>query len=388
MHRMPIIGTSGRRSPREWLPALILALLLASSASADVVVKEKSVSEGLGGFGNATTSRTWIVAGDRSRSEDEAAYTGRFKALAGGGKPRGSVLITRIDKGVVWHLDADKQEYTETTFDEMRAMMSSAAEGKDAKGADMTWSVDVKRTGAKQDVNGFRAEQVIITCEGKPRNPEKGSEGAGIRLVMDEWLSKDVPASHEITEYYKRYAAALGVDAQAPGVSAAAQRMYGNGLKELAAKLKDLDGFAVRSTFSISSVGSAEQAQQMEQAQRTADEKSRAAKAKGDEAEAGGSKKDAEDAKDKDDDASALKGGVGGLAGKLGGFLGKKSARSMKKDDGQAEKDSGESTAPGSSVPGDGSMMKVVTDVVSITSSSAPDGSFDVPAGYKLQKRK
>ena len=31
---------SGRRSPREWLPALILALLLSSSASTDVVIRE------------------------------------------------------------------------------------------------------------------------------------------------------------------------------------------------------------------------------------------------------------------------------------------------------------------------------------------------------------
>ena len=72
MQRMPGFIASGRRSPREWLPALILALLLCSSASADVVIKEKSVSEGPGGFGNRTTSRTLIVAGDKSRSEDEA----------------------------------------------------------------------------------------------------------------------------------------------------------------------------------------------------------------------------------------------------------------------------------------------------------------------------
>ena len=54
-------------------PALILALLSCSSASADVVIKEKSVSEGLGGFGDGTSSRTLIVAGNRSRSGDETS---------------------------------------------------------------------------------------------------------------------------------------------------------------------------------------------------------------------------------------------------------------------------------------------------------------------------
>jgi hypothetical protein len=42
---------------------------------------------------------------------------------------------------------------------------------------------------------------------------------------------------------------------------------------------------------------------------------------------------------------------------------------------------SGPGTAAG------GPLMKVVTEVISISTSSAPAGSFDVPAGYKLQKK-
>lgn len=42
MQRMRGCIASGRRSPREWRPALILAPLLSSSASADVVIKERS----------------------------------------------------------------------------------------------------------------------------------------------------------------------------------------------------------------------------------------------------------------------------------------------------------------------------------------------------------
>ena len=35
----------------------------------------KTVSEGLGGFGNASTEGTLVVSGDRSRSEDLVTYT-------------------------------------------------------------------------------------------------------------------------------------------------------------------------------------------------------------------------------------------------------------------------------------------------------------------------
>ncbi|MCX6635655.1 MAG: hypothetical protein NT090_11325, partial [Acidobacteria bacterium] len=235
MQRMPGFIASGRRASREWLPALILALLLSSSASADVVIREKSVSEGLGGFGNGTTSRTLIVAGDKSRSEDEATYTGRFKTLAGGGKPHTTVSITRIDKEVIWSLEPEKKQYTELTFAQMREMMQKglaegekAAQEARAKDAEMTFTVDVKRTGAKETVNGFPAEQVIITCVGKPKNPEKGAlekgaKSAELRMVMDQWLTKSAPGAQEQAEFYKRFAGKLGLDLELSGINAVAR---------------------------------------------------------------------------------------------------------------------------------------------------------------------
>ncbi len=378
MHRMPVRGASGR-SPREWLPVVILALLLASAASADVVIKEKSVSEGLAGFGNGTTNRTMIVAGDKSRSEDEFTYTGRFKTLASGGKTRTTIAITRVDKELIWNLDQEKKEYTELTFAEMRRLMSAGqAEGEKPQDADMTFTVDVQRPGEKQDVNGFPAEHVIITCTGKPKNPEKGAEQAELRLTMDEWLTKNAPGSAEVTAYYKMFAEKIGLDMETSGIGATAQRMYGNGIREMTAKLKGLGGFPVKSTFTIAGPPQTQQAaadQKAQQAQREADRE----KAK--EAEASAEKRqDAED-------AAALGSGKGGLSGKIGGFLGRKAARAaQKKAEEKAEQKADEGSSSGSGAAG-GPLMKVVTEVVSISTSRAPAGSFEVPAGYKLQKK-
>jgi hypothetical protein len=381
MHRMPFLGTSGSRSPREWLPVLILALLLASAASADVVIKEKSVSEGLGGFGNGTTNRTMIVAGDKSRSEDEVAYTGRFKSLAGGGKPRTSVAITRVDKEVIWNLDPEKKQYTELTFADMRKLMSAGqAEGEKPKDAEMTFTVDVKRTGEKQDVNGFPAEHVIITTVGKPKNPEKGAENSELRMVMDEWLTKSAPGSNEMTAYYKLFAEKMGLDMESSGISSMAQRMYGNGMKEMAAKLKDLGGFPVRSTFTIEGPsGTAEARQQAAAGQEAQQAQAAAGHEKEKEAEATEEKRqNAEDA------ANIGSGGTSGLTGKIGGFLGRKAARAAQK---KADKKAEEMSASGSGAAAGGPLMKVITEVVSISTSAAPAGSFEVPAGYKLQKK-
>jgi len=398
MQRMPRFIASGRGSPREWLPALILALLLASSASADVVIKEKSVSEGLGGFGNGTTSRTLIVAGDKSRSEDEFTYTGRFKTLAGGGKPRTSVSITRIDREVIWSLEPEKKQYAELTFAQMRELMEKGLAGGEkaaqearateaqAKDAEMTFTVDVKRTGTKETVNGFPAEQVIITCVGKPKSPEKGAEKAEIRMVMDQWLTKSAPGGQERTEFYKRFAEKLGLDLEISGINAMAQRMYGNGMKELAAKMKGLGGIAVRSTFTIE--GSPEMADAQKQAAASSQAQQAQAKterAKSNETEASTEKReDVEQAADIG--SSAASGDKGGVAGRLGGFLARKAARAaQKKAEDKVEKKTEEMSSPGTAAGGP--LMKVVTEVISITTLPAPAGSFDVPAGYKLQRK-
>ena len=73
---------SGRRFPREWLPTLTLAPLLCSSASADVVIKAKSASEGPGGFGDGTAKGARKKTGERS-SSGTAAGGHLMKTVAG-----------------------------------------------------------------------------------------------------------------------------------------------------------------------------------------------------------------------------------------------------------------------------------------------------------------
>jgi hypothetical protein len=390
MHRVPR-GTASGRAPREWFPALVLALLLASTAAADVTIKETTVSEGLGGFGNGTTHRTTIVAGDASRSEDEATYTGRFKTLAGGGKPRTTVSITRIDREVVWDLDPQKRTYTVLTFAEMRERMAKGLAAADDAGpegapqdADMTFTVDVRRTGAKETVNGFAAEQFVVTGVGRPKDAAPEAKDREVRMVMDLWLTQNAPGAKEMTEFGRRFAAKLGIEAQVARIGATAQRMYGGAMKEMGEKLKDLDGYPVRSTFTIegaggppaappagsSAAGPARGAGTPAEHERT--------KAEAEERE------QAQDRQDAGDIASSAASG-GSVAGKLGGLFGRKLAGAAQKTAGQkVEKSAGETTAPGAA---GGHLLKVVTEVTSISASPAPAGSFEVPAGYKLQKR-
>ena len=393
MPRLPLGIASDHRAPREWFPALTFAVALAlpSLAGADVLVKQKTVSEGLGGFGNASTEGTLVVSGDRSRSEDLVTYTGRFKSLAG--KPKQSISITRLDKELMWSLDTEKHEYSELTFAEMRAMMAKGAEqaSTNAQGSSgpqdegMTFSVDVKKTGVKQEVNGFPCEQVVITCTGKPTDPKRAEAVSEVRMTMDQWMTRKAPGQAEMASYHRAFAEKLGRDAGMAHMADAARAMYGNGMKELTGKLKDLEGFPIRSTFTIESVMSGEHAQQIAGAQKDA-EKAHAeaeremARAKAERAQ----QEKQEDTADAKSMGSSIASG-GGLGGALGGFLGKKASKAAAKK-ASAAAEAQAASASGTPSTG-GPMFKSVTEVLSITTDAVPAGSFEVPAGYSRQKK-
>jgi hypothetical protein len=70
---------SGWRSPREWRPALILAPLLSSSASANVVIKEKSEEVS----GTATGGQLMKAVTEVISITTSSAPAGSFNVTAG-----------------------------------------------------------------------------------------------------------------------------------------------------------------------------------------------------------------------------------------------------------------------------------------------------------------
>jgi hypothetical protein len=361
----------------------IVSLTLASPSSADITIRQKTISSGLGGFADATTVSAVTVAGDRSRSEDEYTYTGRFKTLVGK-KPKQSVTITRVDRGLVWTLEPQKKQYKEMTFAEMKEAMDKAArEIEQAQAEDMDsqqpgpndqgmkFTVEVKKTGAKQEINGFACEQVIVSCIGKPEKPQPGEEGAELRFVLDQWLTPALPGQDELAAYYRRLADAMGIEQQFAGMSLMARRMYGNAMKEMAAKFKDVKGYAIRSAFTVEGQGGS--GQQTSAAQAKADTDKAYDEAKKGQAQS----EKVQDAADAATIGSQAATGQD-TKGAIGGFLGRKVAQMVAK---KAEAKAAKAAEGGSG--GKGPFFKMVTEVTAVSAGSAVAADFDVPDGYK-----
>ena len=372
--------------------ALAMMLLIAAPTFADVTVQRKTVSSGLAGFGDATTTETMVIAGDRSRADQVYTYTGRLKMFAGGGKPRPSAHIIRIDRELVWDLDPGKKTYTELTFDQMRELAAKGAAAAEqeaekpenqqaARDVEMKFSVDVQRTGKKETVNGFPAEQVIVALKAEPKSTksdEKSPPAGAFVMKMDQWLSNDVPGQAEVLAYYRRMAEKLGLDPEIQRMGSVAMAQYGNAMRELAAKMKDLKGYPVRSTLTIESDSTLS-------AQRQADMN----KARTETAKAQAEGKEAEKKAERQEDVATgveVAGGVkkGNVGGAIGGFLGRKLAKAAAK---KAE-EKAEAAASSDTAGVAGPVFKTVTDVLSVSTAPAAGVSFDVPSGYKRIERK
>jgi hypothetical protein len=376
MHRKQRADAPGLSS-RNVLLAVAVSLALAAPALADVTLKEKTVSTGLAGFGNGTSERTWVIAGDKSRSDDQYTYTGRFKTLAGGGKPRNSTEIVRLDRELLWSLDPAKKEYTELSFAQMReAMAQGVAEAKaEARKSEprqdvqMTYKVDVQRTGKKDKVNGFDAENYLVTITATATDKQEGGSGS-YTIKMDEWRSTQVPGQAEAIAFYRKYAEKMGLDPQLKQLSGL-MAQYGDAFKQAAEKMKELKGYPVRSTVTLE-LG----------AQLTPEQQAEMEKARAEARKASADEKAKKEAKEDDEAKADAAGAVsrGNLKGAVGGLFGHKLGRAVEK-----KAESGASSqSSGSGSPGG---FTIVTDVLAVTTGPAAV-SFDVPSDFKKVERK
>ena len=179
-----------------------------------------------------------------------------------------------------------------------------------------------------------------------------------------------MPGQVETAAYYRRWAEKMGMDPQIRTMASSLMAMHGDAVREIAAKMKDLKGVAVRSTMTMDM-----------DAGLTPEQQAQMDKARADAAKANAQDKQKQAEKEDNEANASTAGSVakGDVGGALGGFLSRRLGKA-------AEKKAEASMASGAG-SGSGSAFTVTTDVLSVTTGSA-GASFDVPAGYKKVERK
>jgi len=246
--------------------------LAADTARADVTVNEKTVFDGLGETGRMASegTTTIVVSGDKMRRETTTRLTGklmkRFAVEAGWT----SAAITRLDRRLVYQVNARDKSYTELPLesakDLQQAMSRPAPQGRPAEAQGKRPSlqcdpvkVEARRTGQKQDVNGFPAEEVVLEGTQACRN-EEAKQACTNHYQLDYWATPMTPQLREVQAFYRKLAETVGTDPR--DMSAAAEASKGmmshltGGFAAVYKELSKQQGFPVRSRLTVESEGS------------------------------------------------------------------------------------------------------------------------------------
>ncbi len=261
-----------RMTSRGVVALAVGAALAVGGARADVTVKEKTVFDGLGETGRLASegTTTIVVSGDKMRRETTTRLTGKLmKRFAGEGGST-TAAITRLDRRVVYQVNPRAKSYAELPLesaqDLLPAMSRAVPQGRPAEAQMKRPSlqcdpvkVGARRTGQKQDVNGFPAEEVVLEGTQACRN-EEAKQACTNHYQLDYWATPVTPQLREVQAFYRKLAEAVGTDPRE--LSAAAEASKGmmshlsGGFAAVYKELSKQQGFPVRSRLTVESEGS------------------------------------------------------------------------------------------------------------------------------------
>lgn len=341
-------------------------------AQADITTESISSIEGVGvmAFANMTGTSKTTISGDRLRTDSDQKMQSKIIGFMARNATGPSAEIVLLDQDTLYHVNFNKKEYTETTFEQMRAQvqklsdhLNSGAQASQPSAIDQSkceWlpaTASVNKTGEKAQYAGYDAERVTITASQPCKDKQTGGI-CEITLVMDEWLSADFGAGSEARKFYASYASKMGMDPSSSQDASQKARAYFSQYKgawtEIESKLHGVKGYPVKSSFTLAIGGAQCQDSKSGQNQPSA-------------------------ASDMPSLSGASPGSIAGvMAGKLGGLFQKK------KDNADAA--AAQQTPTSTTVvlpPGDVALMTITSQLMSVSTNAVAADTFVVPAAFK-----
>lgn len=344
----------------------VLSLTLVTAAHADITIEERISLQGAGvmSMANMNGSTRTAISGKNARTESELQMQSRLVRMFA--RDNATAEIVRLNEDKVYELDVKKKSYTETSLAQRRAQLEKALEQQrqaqaqqqqTSSGVDESqceWlppKVDVIRTGEKNTFAGFDAERVTVSAvqSCKVKNSDQICD---FGLALDQWVAPQFEGDDEAMAYYRAYAEKMGMNAgTSRDFSERAEAMFGrykDMWKDVAAKMRDIKGYPVKSSFGFGMGGP--QCQDAKQAQANQSQPT-----------------------------SGMGGITGQIGGAIGGLFGKK-----KKENAPAEQAAAPTTLPNGLIP----LMTLTNELVSVSHAAVSPQMFEVPADFKKEQGK
>jgi hypothetical protein len=167
---------------------------------------------------------------------------------------KGQKMITDdADRMTIMDLDAQTMTTINKTQKTYSVKPFSELYGKSAA-AGMNVSADIRKTGQHKTVNGFDAEEMLVTMA--MDSPQSKQPGAKMQMEMHIWFASDVPGINEAHAFYEKNADRMPWAAMAGGNSSMAEMQH---------KMATMHGIPVLTVMKMGGANPQQQAQ-MDQA--------------------------------------------------------------------------------------------------------------------------
>lgn len=246
---------------------IVFAVCIAQTpfAVADVTLKQDvtiSASGPMSMIGSSGTVTT-VVSGGRGRTENQVeSNSAMIRKFA---KNVNTATIVLLDDELMLSLAPEKKQYSEMTFEQLRAQMNKSLEEAEKIGEsaalpvsqdDCQWSppkTKVDKTGEKQKFAGIKASQMIISVSQTCTVPDS-DKSCDMTWNMEFWNAKRMPGGDEAMDFQKGMASAMGgddalsmVQTQARGLMA----MFKNGWEDVLKESGKMEGYPVKTVMSL-----------------------------------------------------------------------------------------------------------------------------------------
>jgi len=196
---------------------MIVLFLFGLFLYGDVMYEMMTTTEGLMGMGGGETLISVFIKDDCSRTEMvmRDSMVSEMK----------NVFITRLDKGVIWTLDMDNEQYSEMKLGEE----TEKVEGEEETSAAMP-EITIEKTGKKKVLLGKECEEVVVSMK------VEDAEGS-MNFTQTMWNTKDITEYKEITEFNKKMTE-MGMKSSKSGMMADKKSF-----EEFQKKIDKIEGF-------------------------------------------------------------------------------------------------------------------------------------------------
>lgn len=331
--------------------SFLILLAGVGSAWADVTVERFIKSGGISGMGAFEGTTQERLQGLKKSEETATKFTGAIMSRLSSGSQQ--IVITRIDKSVVWSLDPKKQTYAETPIETFKPLSPAEKEQgatKEKPKVRVTKTeFTVKKTGASEIINGFACQEYLMTWLIEMEDLETKAK-MKTSMVTNFWTTPETAAIKKLqaeeAAFTKAYLKKIGMMATPSELKlfgleafAALRGVPAKDMEKEFARFKTelskLKGYPIRTVINW-------------------------------EAQEQGSQATSEAQESEPMEAPNLSGGVGGLIGGIMGSVAKKAIGEPK---------------PAGQSP----FFSSVIEIKAISTDPIAGSVFDIPAGYTKQ---